>query len=163
YFNRNGSLSIDNSTISGNTAASTGGAIYFWNGINDRGFAIRNSTISGNSSGSSGGAIYVSGSGSEPAGEVVIQKSTLYQNSAASFGGGIDIAASGPVTLRVESSIVAGNSAVGGQPDISAGTVTAKQSAIGDLTGIGSFNDVGGASLIGNVAGLNLQPLANNG
>jgi hypothetical protein len=71
-----GTLTVTNSTISGNSAANFGG------GINNLGtLNVIGSTISGNSSNSGGGI--------ENGGELTLTNSTISGNSA-SFGGGID-------------------------------------------------------------------------
>jgi hypothetical protein len=74
----NGTLTISNSTLSGNSAESYGGAIR-----NDGTLTITDSTLSGNSAGISGGVIY-NGVG----GTVTISNSTFTNNSA-DFGGAI--------------------------------------------------------------------------
>lgn len=92
-------LAITDSTISGNTAASTGGGLY------NRGSAtITNSTFSGNTAtSSSGGGIYNDGT-------MQITNSTITGNTAL-IGGGIH--ADTWSTVTVANSIIAGNTATG--------------------------------------------------
>jgi len=87
-----GSGAIINSIISENSAAGTGGGITWWG-------TISNSIISGNSAGGNGGGIY------SPA--ATISNSTIAGNSSGTDGGGIY----GDGTIN--NSTVSGNSAVG--------------------------------------------------
>ena len=74
-----GAVSVENCTISGNSAATSGGGIY-------GGFIeISNSTISGNSAGTSGGGIYELGASHEV--WLRVTNSTITGNSAPSGGG----------------------------------------------------------------------------
>jgi predicted outer membrane repeat protein len=121
---RNATLAISDSTLSGNTASHFGGGI--WNMIfgtliinnctlsdnssdfnggglyNDGTLTIRDSTLSGNSSDNSGGGIYCVGT-------LTIDNSKLSGNSS-SFGGGIISYAK----LTIDNSTLSGNSAIGG-------------------------------------------------
>ncbi|MDX2077133.1 MAG: hypothetical protein SFZ02_11925 [bacterium] len=74
----NGTLSITNSTLSGNSVASFGGAIY-----NDGTLTITGSTLSGNSAGTSGGAIYTS------VGNTITISTSDFTNNSADYGGAI--------------------------------------------------------------------------
>lgn len=143
--------SIEQSTISGNTAGSRGGGIFlptFHQGL----LTVTDTTISGNSAALAGGGIGVQAGA---ASELLVLQSTVTGNTA-SVGGGI-AQLSGGVT--VDNSIVAANSA----EDV-AGIVD----GTGNLVGIGA-----GALLDGvgdNVAGTpgspldpQLRPLADNG
>ena len=93
-----GMLTITNSTLSGNSTHEQGGAIY--NSSNAT-LTITNSTLSGNSSDNDGGGIY------NDAGTLAVTNSTLSGNSAIS-GGGI-YSYSG--TFRMTNSTLSGNSA----------------------------------------------------
>ena len=89
----NGDLTIQNTTISGNSATTGGG------GIEANGdLTIQNSTISGNSATTGGGGI-------EADGDLTIQNSTISGNSATTGGGGID--AGGDTTIQ--NSTISGN------------------------------------------------------
>lgn len=142
-----GNLELNNCTLSGNSATSRGGALEVAGKA-----TINNSTISGNSA-PSGGGIFSST-------VLVINSSTIAGNSSTGNGGGIlcngdDFRAP---TVRLNNSIVAGNSAGKGIPDL-AGIVYS-----------GDYNLVqanGGATLPGthNIKGVDakLAPLADNG
>ena len=92
FFGCGANLSVANSTISGNSAADSGGGIY----ASAVGASIVNSTISGNSAGTSGGGIY---------GGAAVENSTIRGNSAGTNGGGIYGGAT------VVNSTISGNSA----------------------------------------------------
>ena len=75
----NGTLTILNSTLSGNSADRFGGGVY-----NDTGtITLQNTTLSANSAGTSGGGLNVNG------GTVTLQNNTLSGNSAGTSGGGL--------------------------------------------------------------------------
>jgi uncharacterized repeat protein (TIGR01451 family) len=109
-----GTLTVTNSTISGNSATGleirvggAGGGIY-----NDHAtLRIRNSTLSGNSAtggefGGDGGGIYNDDA------TLTISNSTLSDNSASNSGGGIEnVASNTTATLTVTNSTLSGNSA----------------------------------------------------
>jgi len=180
------SATITASTISGNTAAFVGGALMLTgqfsmldsavfdnsSGAGGGGLWIQglgpvtivNSTISGNTAGADAGGIQL-GSAVEIEfdGALTIRNSTITNNKAnAGVGGGIG-QFSGIGTISIESTIVAVNAASAGGPDISTpGTVNAKTSLIGTISGINTLSadafttaNVGKAPLLG--------PLANNG
>jgi uncharacterized repeat protein (TIGR02543 family) len=90
----NGTLTVENSTISGNTATYGGGI------ENDGTATIEDSTIPGNS-----GAVY--GGGIDNNGPLTIEDSTISGNSTSSSGGGIQ----NDGTLTVEASTISGNTA----------------------------------------------------
>jgi len=109
-----GSLQVESSTISGNTAGNAGGGIYFYDTAAPS--AIRNSTISGNKvtgGDGDGGAVYLSID--NPLSPILIENSTLSGNTVPNgFGdrGGAIYDFSSPTSaLTVESSTIAGNSA----------------------------------------------------
>lgn len=98
-----GSLSITNSTISGNASTFVGGGV-----LNGGTMSIANSTISGNSAGGTGG-------GGSNDGTLTITNSTITGNSAAR-GGGVDTGY-GATTLSLIGTLVSGNTAdAGGCP-----------------------------------------------
>jgi large repetitive protein len=152
-FNHQGTLSLVNTTITGNKAAD-GGAVYNYGGS----VYILDSTISNNSSiavpstFTSGGGIYNSVSG-----EITITGSTIEDNTAAFIGGGICNAG----TLTIIQSTITSNSAEDGGGIFSGGTLTITQSTISDnssTTGNGAGIDntgeltVTGSTINGNIS-----------
>jgi hypothetical protein len=132
-----GTLAVQDSALSGNTAGILGGAIYnagtltvtnstlFSNsagalgggGISNFGIVIvQNSILSNNSSGSAGGGMYNGG------GTLIVQNTTLSGNSAVYYGGGIY---NNVGTLTVQNGTLSGNSAgwIGGGIDNDGGTL----------------------------------------
>lgn len=152
----NSSLTINNSTINGNTAIDgRGGAIYNGTFGNQPGIVtliLNNSTISDNSAGNTGGGISSSSLGSI----VSLNSTTFSGNSSGTTGGGIYSANAGIITLN--NTIIA-NSPSGGDCAISAGgNFFATFSLVED----GSCNVMNGVS--NNLTGdPNLGPLQNNG
>ena len=143
----NGDLTINNCTLSGNTATGSGGAMN-----NDGTMKITNSTLSGNTAGNEGGAIFIGSGGTLALGNV-----TLVKNSAPGGAGG-GIASLG--TLNLKNSIVALNTAVFGNNVFNiGGTATS--------SGYNLSNDDGGGFLTGPGDQVNtdpiLGPLKNNG
>ena len=143
-----GTLTVNSSTISGNTAADSfgyayGGGIYSFGTL-----VINNSTLSGNFASASfksaaGGAIYSTGA-------LAINNSTLNGNGASGHlgggGGGIAIATG---TAKISNSTLSGN---GGGGISNAGTVTINNSTLsGNVTrnssGGGGISNVGTATL----------------
>jgi hypothetical protein len=103
-----GTLTVNNSTVSGNTATFDGGGI-----SNSGTLTVNNSTVSGNTGGFDGGGI-------ENDGTLTVNNSTISQNTTiqrSSFGGGIynNVLIGGMMTAR--NTIIAGNTATGG-PDV---------------------------------------------
>jgi parallel beta-helix repeat protein len=177
-----GSLTISQSTVSGNTAGNSfnGGGIH----SSESATTIDSSTISGNSAGGSGGIF------SENAG-ITITSSTISGNSARGSGGGL--AAFGMLTVRhstitlnrsdsdnsggetgggmsvsagavVEHTIVAGNLRSTSTRDDISGTFAARFSLIGDNTGA-TITDNGGNQIGTGASPIDakLAALANNG
>jgi N-acetylneuraminic acid mutarotase len=139
-----GTVTISNSTVSGNRANRAAGGIF-----NGGSLEITNSTISGN------GALY-SGGGIGNSGTVTISHSTLSGNSAYYkwFGAGGGISNGG--TLEIDNSTVSGNSVDGGGGAISnsAGTTTITNSTLTDnfsthtkTMGGGALRNEGGGTL----------------
>ena len=118
----NGTLTISNSTIAGNSAAIHGGGI-----INYGPLTISNSTIAGNSAVNEGGGIYNNGT-------LTISNSTISGNSAV-YGGGLY----NYDTLTISNSTISGNSAVNGGGINNSGTLTISNSTIS-----GNSADYGG-------------------
>ncbi|MDG4595915.1 MAG: choice-of-anchor Q domain-containing protein [Candidatus Contendobacter sp.] len=99
-------LTLDNVTITGNTASGDGGGL--WADGFSMNLTIRNSTISGNTSGDDGGGIYVEDTG----GPLLIQNTVISGNQATGNGGGVYFYdPDDPVTI--ENSTISGNSAGG--------------------------------------------------
>ena len=96
-YSNSGSVSLSNSTLSGNSSGDNGGGIYSFSGS----VSLFNSTLSGNSSGDDGGGIRTS------SGSVSLSNSTLSGNSSGDDGGGIS-SYSGSVSLS--NSTLSGNS-----------------------------------------------------
>lgn len=134
-----GSLTVSDSTISGNHANENGGGVYVLGGT----VLIQRSTISGNNSGNDGGGIALI---SAAAGTII--NSTVSGNSG-SNGGGIARIGSG-TTITVTNSTVANNGATstGG---ISGGTGTTIQNTIiaGNTSGFGT-NSCSAITSLGN-------------
>ncbi len=165
YFTLDGNLTVQNSTIDNNTALVSGGGIFLY-GESSGTALIRNSTISSNKVTTSySGFLYDSGgagiavlnnsfSGGSGIFALTVQNSTLTlnQNTGTSQGGGIQASSvfSNRITVRIESSIVAGNSSSSG-PDIYGGSgsslqkVTVDYSAIGTTSGFTLTAGPGGA------------------
>ncbi len=101
-----GTLTVTNSTISGNSAASNGGGIY-----NTGSLTVTSSTFSGNSADNFGGGIYNTGT-------LTVTTSTISGNNAFG-GGGID----NDGILTVNDSTFSGNSAINGGGINNYGTV----------------------------------------
>jgi CSLREA domain-containing protein len=93
--NNSGTLTVTNSTFSGNTAANGGGGIFNENGT----LTVANSTFNGNSSGYYGGAIMSMS-------PLTVTDSTFSGNSSGYYGGGIN----NDSTLTVSNSTFSGNS-----------------------------------------------------
>jgi predicted outer membrane repeat protein len=136
-----GTLTVSNSTLSGNIAAggnsgSSGGGIYSSGTL-----TVRNSTLSGNSATYGGGGIYSSGT-------LTVSNSTLSGNSATgdfSYGGGI----SNTGTLTVSNSTLSGNTTSGGYYGfgggiVNGGTLTVSNSTLSGNSATGDFSYGGG-------------------
>lgn len=163
-------VTLTNSTVSGNhatTGASRGGGIFAWVGV-----TLVNSTVSGNTVGADasnkGGGIYSRG-------YVTLANSTVSGNQAngpGSLGGGVyQYDSNGDASLSVSGSIIAGNSATVGSPDLApdpesiAVANSVSYSLIGDTTGLSPSELAainGGAGNLINQNAL-LGPLADNG
>ncbi len=149
-----GTLTVTNSTLSGNAAGTRGGGIY--NTGSDAALTVSNSTLSGNAA-DFGGGIYSDG------GTVTVTNSTLSGNSANSDGGGIYNTGS-DATLTVTNSTLSGNLArnVAGGILNHVGTVTVSNSTLsgngatrlggGILNGFGGTLTLTNSTLSGNSA-----------
>jgi CSLREA domain-containing protein len=109
-----GTLTVTNSTFSGNTANNTdGGAIFFTNAGT---LTVTNSTFSGNTAGS-GGAIFTNT-------DMLTVTNSTFSGNTANIGGGIQFNNIG--TMTVSNSIFSGNSAPGSGDIFSVATVNAE-------------------------------------
>jgi hypothetical protein len=171
--NSYGSMTIVDSTISGNTGAH-GGGVYTYDG----GLTISDSTISGNTATQAGGGIYDSFS------NLYITNSTIADNTADSGGGAYVVYGESNSVRKIVDSTIAGNvgggitSSYGAQTTLD-GTIVANNTSSGghDLSGTGfsgSYNLIsdgsGGLTNPSNIQGTTadpidprLAPLANNG
>lgn len=144
-----GILTITNSILSGNVAASsysaTGGGIY-----NSGTLTITNSTVSGNS----GATNFMYGGGIYNTGALTLNSSTLSGNSAGAFtgGGGGGIYTSGTVTINdstLSANVASGNG--GGGIYVSAGALSVNSSTLSRNSASGS-GAVGGGIFNGGTA-----------
>ena len=108
-------LTINSSTISGNTNSGGGGGVvnygYSYGAANA---VINNTTVDNNSTGGSGGGIANWGGYSGTA-NMIINNSTISGNTAVFNGGGIyNYTDSGPADLTINNSTISGNTAVNG-------------------------------------------------
>jgi len=99
-----GTLTVLNSTISGNQAGE-GGGIYLYNA--DAPVTIQDSVISNNTAVGSGGGIYFYST----QGDITISRTTISGNSAGCCGGGIFLYDTDGGSLIVDSSTISGNTA----------------------------------------------------
>jgi len=146
-----GDVTLTESTVSGN---STTGESVDGGGIWAGAVTLTRSTVSGNSSTGTGGGFHAGG-------VVMLTQSTVtdnHANGAASVGGGIW---NDNDTITIAGSIVAGNTAVGGNPDLLPGTgiLTVNFSLIG--TGITPDAGTSGDNVVTDDAVIG--PLADNG
>ena len=165
-----GSLTIMESTISGNTAVNNGGGIF----VDDHTATITDSTFEGNDSTTGdGGAIAIGSNGI-----LDMTNSTVSNNEADSTGGGIYNAGA---TSNIDNSTITANSANGGAGGVSnSGTlivtnsIIANQALGGDCANTGTLTSDGGNIESGTSCGFMsmgdlqdtdplLGPLANNG
>jgi hypothetical protein len=103
-----GTLTVSNSTITGNTSNWDGGGIYNFNGN----LTVERSTISGNTAGWGGGiysdTVSLAGSEGYPTSKTAITNSTISGNTARSGGGGVF---NGMGLTEIEHSTITNNSA----------------------------------------------------
>ncbi|MEO1526977.1 MAG: choice-of-anchor Q domain-containing protein [Planctomycetota bacterium] len=169
HFSSQGTLEVNQSSLFGNSSASDGGGVSSTNGE----IIVTNSTISGNSADRDGGGIdsrvgdvlvsnstlsgnmaVVGGAIHTSVGDVTLIGSTLFGNSSEFRGGGVGLEVGAGVAIRVESSIVAGNTVGGVSNDFFtdlASPLTINHSLIGNSDGLGAF-DSGVGNLTGNTA-----------
>lgn len=180
------SLTIVDSTLSGNESDSTGGAIRFGDGeldisgstlsdnrserqggaislSGDATFAMVNSTLSNNRAenhgNANGGGLYLDGSV-----VATIRSSTITGNHADGNVGGGGLASHSQSTLHLHNTIIAGNTASVGDQDIAGPVVSEGHNLIGDVgtsTGFVASDLVGGNGSA--VIDAELGPLQDNG
>jgi len=168
-------VTINNSTISGNTASITGGGLGNGGGISTTGnqstINITNSTISGNYADNSGGGLYLvtpgGGTGNATLESVTLTNNTAdFDNNGAGAGGGV---AQNTANLTIQNTIVAGNfNSVSSVRDDISGSAQAVSAynLVGDGTGLaGISNGVNNNQIGSGATPLNalLAPLAANG
>ena len=151
FNNSTGTVTLENSTVTGNTAAN-GGGIHSQNGnVN-----LINSTISGNTAGFHGGGVYAPGG--------TVTNSTITNNTAGSVGngnGGGMYNNTGSITVR--NSIIAGNSDNDGvaNPDVSGTFVDTGSNLIGASDGSLNFTNSPLVGTVANPVDPRLAPLDN--
>ena len=135
-------LSLKNSTISGNSSQGTGGGIY--NGYYSS-VGLINCTISGNTANTNGGGLYNGYYGS-----ATLINCTISGNSASGSGGGIYNAVNG--TANIGNTIIALNAATTGGPDAQGTIVSKGNNLIGITDGSTGWVD-------SDLTGTSAQPL----
>ena len=151
-----GSVTVSDSTISGNTTDRAGGGISF--GENFSGpVKVVSTTVSGNSAGDGGGIQFADLDGS---GSFALANSTVSGNSATNSSGGIlrgyqlAFVGASQSGVAVTSTIIAGNSAANGSPDVgqnpgATGTLNLANSLLQDTSGATYADNPAGSSIIG--------------
>jgi Right handed beta helix region len=159
------SITIANSTFSGNSSATGAGALYFRTNSD---VAINNSTITGNTTGGGGGGIMVSSVASIAVNQSTITANTSTSSNANSAGGGgillspCYLISSDPVVFS--GTILSGNtSGVAGRADFglyhNSLTIRSNSSLLGSIDSRTTINGTGNVSS----TNPNLGALANNG
>ena len=155
-----GSVIIESSTFSGNSAVLSGGGIVIASGT----ATLNSSVISGNTAGQTGGGV-------ENNALLMVNSSTINDNSAGETAGGIDNGRLGVVTIR-NGSTVSGNSARTGGGIVnsgggSGGTLILDASTVSGNTAIydggGIFNTMDGTTTIRNGSVISGNTAANDG
>jgi hypothetical protein len=157
-----GALTVVNSLLTGNAAASDGGAISTT--ATGTTLTLINTTISGNHAGGSGGGVIVLGGTATSINSTITNNVADFDNNAAGNGGGIR-AHAGTTTLK--NTIVAGNFNEDGVTDAAddiSGTVDAAGSSFNLIGagGAGTLVNGNNNNQVG-VANAGLGPLADNG
>ncbi len=117
-------LTLNNSSISGNIGSDGPGGIYNWEGS----LTVNNSTISGNST-SNGGGIFAGGGGI-----VRLNNATISHNTALQAGGGIYNHPGSPAQILMQNTILAGNTVSFAGPDCSGTIGSTGYNLVGDVT-----------------------------
>ena len=147
----NSTMTIVNSTVSGNSAGQQGGGI-----LNSGTLTITNSTFSGNVSGGGGGAVYNNFGLS-----VQITNSTITDNVANGTSG--DFQGGGGITdfagnVTAKNTLIAGNTAATGDPDVRGSFISQGNNLIGDVGSTTGFTDGVNGDQIG-TSGSPIDPL----
>ncbi|HEX7379036.1 MAG TPA: choice-of-anchor Q domain-containing protein, partial [Pirellulales bacterium] len=157
--NDGGTANVTASTFVDNSARGTGGGIEAHGGS----VTVTNSTFSGNSATASGGGMLLVYTG----GTAWVNSSTFSNNSAASGGGLVVSIEQFGGHVAVANTIVAGNTATGGDPDVAGQFTPSDHDLIGIVGNATGFNTTGSwASLVGTASAPiapKLGPLADNG
>ncbi|MGY5882732.1 right-handed parallel beta-helix repeat-containing protein [Modestobacter lacusdianchii] len=122
-----GTLVVDRSTVTGNSAVRAGGGIEASPGSTT---TVDRSTLSGNSTGAgpgNGGGLHLTG-----AGTVHVERSTVSGNTAAAEGGGLWNSGAG--TMTVDRTTVSGNTASGAEATMGGGGLFQEAGPTGTLT-----------------------------
>ncbi len=139
-------IMVGQSTFNGDTALGNGGAIAF---ASANPATLQNDTFVGNTAGVNGGAVFDSGSA------LGLLADTVNGNTAGNVGGGISVFNGG--SLTIQNTIVFGNTAGFGAPDVFSLTITDKG---GNLIGVAPPG-FGAGTQVG--VDPRLGPLENNG
>jgi CSLREA domain-containing protein len=166
--NHNGEFTVANSTIASNSAGQGGGILNEDRAQLGSTITITNSTVSGNSarSGFGGGIFNIGGGGTEA--RVTLLNSTVVRNSAPEEGGGGIAQTGADPALRLTNSLVAQNSASTGPDVLDLGVpqggVSARFSLIGNGSSSGITNTNGNqVGTPSNPIDPKIGPLADNG
>lgn len=110
-----GNVEVQRSTFSGNAGYESGGGLYAESGN----IEVRDSTFHGNTVGDeSGGGIAIVGGSTPGGGSATVTNSTVTGNSAEVRGGGIWVSPAATIAPTIRGSVVAGNTAYLGNPDV---------------------------------------------
>ncbi|HEX8890651.1 MAG TPA: Calx-beta domain-containing protein, partial [Pyrinomonadaceae bacterium] len=156
--NRGGTLTINNSTISGNSASTIAGGIYNVSTSNAVTLTINNSTISGNSTSGDGSGIY--NTRTSAAATLTITNSTISGNSTTTGLGAIST--SSGATTKLSNTIVAGNFKGVNPSDINSSVDPSSSFNLIGTGGSGGLTNGVNNNQVG-VADARLAPLAFNG
>ena len=144
-----GTLTISDSTVSGNSASNVGGGITNLSISGNASLTLNNSTISGNSAVNGGGGIR---NRVHPLGTLTltINNSTISQNSTTVDGGGINNVAEelGTLTLTLNNSTISQNSSTGNGGGISnSGIITAslRSTIVANNDALGTGDELSGS------------------
>ncbi len=149
-----GNLVIQRSSVSENTAATSGGAVYFYGSGND--FLSSNSTYSGNEALCGGAVTFFPNFG--PGGDILVGTSTFYDNTS-TFPGCAEHFVGGFNSFGLYNSIVANDPAAVGLDPLCSGAMTAGNHNLADDA---SCDAAAGGFSLGVVTGL-AATLAYNG
>jgi hypothetical protein len=141
-----GNIVLTNSTVSGNSAADAGGGMYFNVGGS---LQMTGSTISGNTANGVGGGFYWYGSVNGNG--FNLTNSTIANNQSGGEGGGIVLHSFSAGTMTVKSCTFTGNvtaSNGGGISDSGGGTVSLNNSIVAGNTAAGSGQDIYSTSTV---------------